>query len=91
MGWLDLALKLAVAGAAIAVTAIVVHKITKAIIAKKAKEKFRNAVKALVKSKSTKKVNVGIFDNQENHLGDIPFEGDEVASDIRVGDVIYCY
>lgn len=90
MGWLDIVLGIAAAGAAIAITAIVVHKITKSIIAKKAKEKFRNAVKAKIKSKTTKKVNVGIFDSQENHLGDIPFEGEEVASDIRVGDVIYC-
>ncbi|MCQ2234881.1 MAG: hypothetical protein MJZ24_09115 [Paludibacteraceae bacterium] len=89
MGWLDIILGVAAAGLAVA-TVVTVVKVTKSIIAKKAKEEYNNAIKIKIKSKNTKRVNVGIFDRYDDHLGDMSLEGNEVSSDIRVGDVIYC-
>lgn len=91
----DTILKIAlgvVAAGAVVTAAVVIHKkITAQRIAEETKKKFKEAFKAKIKSKDTKCVKVGIFDKYSNLLGDLPIESDEgVASDLRVGQVIYC-
>lgn len=52
--------------------------------------RFKDAFKAMIKSKTTRSVNVGIFGNNDNHLGDIELESDKgVAADVKVGHVFY--
>lgn len=88
---LKIALGLAAAGA-VATAAVVIHKqITKRRIEEEAKRQYKEAFKAKIKSKDTKHVDVGIYSKNNNHLGDMTIESDEgVASDLKVGQVIYC-
>lgn len=56
----------------------------------RAESRFKDAIKAMIKSKTTRKVNVGIFGEYDNHLGDIELESDKgVAADVKVGHVFY--
>lgn len=52
--------------------------------------RFKDAFKAIIQSKTTRKVKVGIFEENDSHLGDIELESDKgVSSDVRVGHVFY--
>ena len=52
--------------------------------------RFGNGVKAMIQSKTTRKVKVGIYEENDSHLGDIELESDKgVSSDVRVGHVFY--
>lgn len=68
-----------------------VVKVTRTAIREKALQKAKNAFKLKIKDKSTKHVDVGIYSRNEDDLGDMRLEGNEVSSDIRKGQIIYLY
>lgn len=56
----------------------------------KEREEFKNAIKALVKSKTTRTVNVHIFDCHDDTIGSLELTSEKgVSDDIHVGQVIY--
>ena len=53
-------------------------------------DQFKNAFKAMIKSKDTRTVHVGIYGSNNTHLGDIEIESEKgVSSDVRVGHTFY--
>lgn len=53
-------------------------------------EEFKKAFKAIIKSKSVKKVNLHIFDNQNDKLGSFDLTSEKGVSDnLQVDQVIY--
>ena len=86
----------AAVGAAVAVGALVC--ITVSAIREKIKEKYRNAVSAKItgkfKSGDYKVVEAGIYDDENNYLGEETFRGESLSSEIKnmqVGDIIELY
>ena len=79
----------AIIGAAAAI--VVVTIIDKVALQKAIKEKYQNAAKALIKSKDTKTVVVGIYDNNDNTLAEaMKIKSDNgISNDIKEGDIIY--
>lgn len=82
-----------VAGAAVAAICIVVDwfldedTISEEI---RARDEFKNSIKAIIKSKSYRKVDVGIFGAQEVELGSMELTSQKGVSDkLYVGQVIY--
>lgn len=72
---------------ALAVTVL----ITIGLIRSEVKEKVPDAFKAQITSKSTRKVVVGIFDDEDQKLKDIEIVSQQgVADDVREGQIIYC-
>lgn len=89
-------------GAAIAAGAVaaIVVKITRDIIREKARERAKDLgynpdrqdlkakIKKCWKSGSFNKVDIGIYDDNQNELGEFEIDGDEISADIRAGMVI---
>jgi len=72
---------------ALAVSAL----ITAALIRTEVKEKVPSAFKAQITSKSTRKVVVGIFDDEDKKLKDIEMVSRQgVGEDVYEGQTIYC-
>ena len=72
---------------ALAVSAL----ITTALIRSEVKEKVPNAFKAQITSKSTRKVTVGIFDDDDRKLKDIEMVSQQgISDDVYEGQTIYC-
>lgn len=64
--------------------------ITKEIIAQKARKKFNEAFKAEIQEAKKNAVHVGIFDEEDNTIGEITIESEQgVDASIKQGDVIY--
>lgn len=56
----------------------------------KAREEFKNAFKALIESKSTRTVNVTIFNKQDNNIGSFELTSEKgVSNDLHVGQILY--
>ena len=89
---LKIALGAVAVGAAAFATVKIYQKITGESLVDEVKGKFGSkAMKLLIKSKKTKSVNVGIFDNKNTEFDQMEIESDKgVASDLKVGQVIYC-
>lgn len=51
-------------------------------------DKFQDAFKAKVKSKSGETISFTVMDEWDKPLGDVDLVGDEISSDIHVGDKI---
>lgn len=49
---------------------------------------FKNAFKAKVKSKKNESISFSVIDEWDEPLGVVDLDGDEISSDIEVGDVI---
>jgi len=65
--------------------------ITTALIRSEVKEKVPSAFKAQITSKSTRKVVVGIFDDENKKLKDIEMVSQQgVSDDVYEGQTIYC-
>ena len=79
----------AIIGAAAAI--VVVTIIDKVALQKAIKEKYQNAAKALIKSKDTKTVVVGIYDDRNRTIDEaMEIKSDSgVSQDIKVGQTIY--
>lgn len=55
-----------------------------------AEPRFDDAIIAVVNSKTTRNVKIGVYAEDDNHLGDIELESDKgVAADVKVGHVFY--
>lgn len=94
---LDLLLRLggallvgAAATAAVAAICITISElISPRQIAQTAKKKCPEAIKALVESKDTRKVGVGLFDSNNDRVGEMTIESSKgVSSSIYVGQQI---
>lgn len=79
-------------GAALLGAGILIYKrITRSTIAEESRKKCPAAFKAIIKSNDTKKVNVGIFDRNDNHLDDLTLQSEKgVDSSLKKGTVVYC-
>lgn len=79
----------AIIGAAAAI--VVVTIIDKVTLQKTIKEKYQNAAKAIIKSKDTKTVVVGIYDSNNNTLAEsMKIQSDNgVSNDIKEGQILY--
>lgn len=51
-------------------------------------EEFKEAYKAKVKEKKDNAVSYTVMDEWDEPLGDVDLEGDEISSDIEIGDEI---
>lgn len=82
-----------IAGSVLGAAVITVAcKITKEIIAEKARKKFNKAIKAIIQEAKKDAVYVGIFDNDDNRIGEMTIESEQgVDASIKQGDVIYLY
>ena len=80
-----------IAGSVLGAAVIIVAcKITKEIIAQKVRKKFNEALKAEIQEKKKNAVHVGIFDNDDNRIGEMTIESEQgVDASIKQGDVIY--
>lgn len=64
--------------------------ITKEIIAQMARKKFNKAIKAEIQEAKKNAVHVGIFDEEDNTIGEMTIESEKgVDASIKQGDVIY--
>ena len=64
--------------------------ITKEIIAQKARKEFNKAFKAEIQEAKKKAVDVGIFDKDDNRIGEMTIKSEQgVDTSIKQGDVIY--
>jgi len=83
----------ALAGVALAGAAsyVVYKKITADAIKEKARQLGKSeAFKAMIKSKNTRRVKVGIFDRNENEIADFSMESEGgVSENLRVGQYLY--
>ena len=76
-----------VLGAAVITLACI---ITKEIIAQKARKEFNKAFKAEIQEAKNNAVHVGIFDEEDNTIGEMTIESEQgVDASLRVGDMIY--
>ena len=94
MDWLKIIL--CIFGGAAVITAsvaggMVIHrKINERRLKEAIKKEFSNAIKMIINDKSTKKVNVGIFDEENDKIKDLEVTSDDGVSDeLYVGQVIY--
>jgi anionic cell wall polymer biosynthesis LytR-Cps2A-Psr (LCP) family protein len=79
-----------VVAVAIFATIKVAGIINEKLIIKNVKKRNKDAFKALIKEKKKYAVNVGIFDEEEENIGNIEIKSDEGVSDsLYVGQVIY--
>ena len=80
-----------IAGSVLGATVITLAcKVTKEIIAQKARKKFNEAFKAEIQEAKKNAVHVGIFDEEDNAIGEITIESEKgVDASIKQGDVIY--
>lgn len=94
MNWLRIILYI-LGGAALIATAvgggiIISKKINEKRLKKAVKKEFTEAVKMIINDKSTKKVNVGIFDENNDKIKDLTVESEKGVSDeLYVGQEIY--
>ncbi|MEO0683554.1 MAG: hypothetical protein AAFY76_00555 [Cyanobacteria bacterium J06649_11] len=85
---------LVAAAVGVGVTAVVVHRINRSRIKAEA-EKLRKRgeltahIKSMYRSGNYNSVNIGLHDQNSNETQEIKITGQEIASDLRVGDVIY--
>lgn len=88
MSWLKILLyalgAVALIGTAVAGGIIIHRKINERRLKRAVRKEFAQAVKMIINDKSTKKVNVGIFDDENCKIKDM-----DVASDRGVSDEIY--
>ncbi len=87
-------LLLALGGAATIIAITINNYITAREIAKQAKEqapkKGLQAIKAMVKSKNTKKVDIGLFNSSNEEVQQMTIESSKgVSNDLYVGQEIY--
>ena len=69
---------------------ILARKVTKEIIAEKARKEFNKAFKAEIQEAKKNAVDVGIFDKDDNRIGEMTIESEQgVDTSIKQGDVIY--
>ena len=80
-----------IAGSVLGAAVIIVAcKITKEIIAEKACKEFNEAFKAEIQEAKKNAVHVGIFDEEDNTIGEMTIESEKgVDAYIKQGDVIY--
>lgn len=77
-------------GGVVAIAITINNRITAREIARQALKKAKNAIKALVKAKSTKKVDVGLFNSSNEEVQQMSIESTKgVSDDIYVGQEIY--
>ncbi len=91
MDWLKIILGGAAILAAAVAGGIVIHrKINERRLREAIKKEFTEAVKAIINDKSTKRVDVGIFAEDDCKIKDLTFTSDEGVSDeLYVGQEIY--
>lgn len=91
MDWLKIVLGVAAVLAATVAGGIVVHKkINERRLREYIKKEFAEAVKARINDKSTKRVDVGIFAEDDCKIKDLTFTSEEGVSDeLYVGQEIY--
>ena len=75
---------------------VYVNYITKQSALEAAKSKMssseiRNAFKAKVKNKTSTSIKLDVLDAMSNSVCEVDITGEEVASDIRIGDTIAMY
>ena len=76
-------------GAAVYVSVKIYKKITANRIAEEARRKYKEAFKAKIQAKKQNSVDVGIFDRNNNEIGEMTLQSQEgVDSSLRKGQVI---